>query len=153
MGRDTDFFQRGARLMAVSLILILFTTGCAVQYYDRSTGTEHLWGFGHLKMRAVPRPMAEEPGTNSVMAFVTGARTAGLSFGFGQDFTGLTAGLDARSRLIIKNEESQFALVWPTNSIWLPNELRDLFTVRVGSNFPLTNGVPADPVSTHTPNP
>ena len=137
----------------MGLITLFSTAGCAVQYYDRNTGTEHLWGFGHLKMRAVPRPTADEAGTNSVMAFVTGARTAGLSFGFGQEFTGLTAGLDARSRLVIKNEESQFALVWPTNSIWLPNELRDLFTVRVGPDFPLTNGVHTDPDSTHTPNP
>ena len=30
------------------------SSGCAIKHYDASTGTEHLWGFGHLKMKAAP---------------------------------------------------------------------------------------------------
>ncbi|MFT4589665.1 MAG: hypothetical protein ACI8QF_003782, partial [Limisphaerales bacterium] len=40
-----------AVLAAVSLA---FASGCAVHYYDKETGTEHLWGFGHLRMKAEP---------------------------------------------------------------------------------------------------
>ena len=34
--------------------MIVFASGCAVHYYDKETGTEHLWGFGHLRMKAEP---------------------------------------------------------------------------------------------------
>ena len=112
-----------------------------MHYYDKDTGTEHLWGFGHLKMRAVPQRGDEPPFTNAVMAFVTGTRTLGLNLGVGDDFGGLAAGWDSHSRVVIAAEDSHFYLLWPTNGIWLPKELKDhLFTVRVGPDFPFTDG-------------
>lgn len=113
-----------------------------MHYYDKSTGTEHLWGFGHLKMRAVPQLKDQPPFTNAVMAFVTGTRNFGIQLSVGEDFGGLVAGWDSRSRMVIHGDNAHFSLLWPTNAIWLPWDLQDrLFTVRVGPDFPFTNNM------------
>jgi hypothetical protein len=76
------------------------------------------------------------------MAFVTGVRTFGFYMGAGEEFGGLLAGWDSRSRMVINAENSHFYLLWPTNTVWLPWDLRDcLFTVRVGPDFPFANGL------------
>jgi hypothetical protein len=134
-----------SRLAAMIWVLAL-TASCSVHYYDQKSGTEHLWGFGHMRMRAVPRWGDEPPFTNAVMAFATGVRTLGLHVGAGEEFGGLVAGWDSRSRMVIASEHAHFCLFWPTNAIWLPWDLRErFFTVRVGPDFPFTN-------STFTPN-
>jgi hypothetical protein len=130
------------RLVVGSVIVALFVGGCAVHYYDKSTGTEHLWGFGHMKMRAVPQWNDQHPFSNSVMAFATGAHTLGLGLGCGDDYGGLLLGWDCRSRMIIRTEDSHFYLLWPTNTCWLPWDLKErFFTVRVGPELPFTNGL------------
>jgi hypothetical protein len=116
-------------------------SGCSVHYYDKDTGTEHLWGFGHLKMRAVPQRDDRPPFTNAVVAVATGVNTLGLGVGAGEDFAGIAAGWDSRSRLLIKQEDSSFYLLWPTNTTCMPHPIRDFFTVRVGPDFPFTNGI------------
>jgi hypothetical protein len=130
----------GSRFLGIICCALVLITGCSVRYYDKKSGTEHLWGFGHLKMRAVPQRGDQPPFTNGTMAFVTGVRTLGLNLGAGEDFAGLAAGWDSRSRLVIKTEDSQFYLLWPTNTIW-PGHLKNLFSVRVGPDFPFTNDV------------
>ena len=128
------FFSRIAALLLPGLLLI--SGGCAIHYYDEQSGIEHLWGFGHLKMRAVPQPNDQSPFTNAVLAYVTGVQVAGLNLGAGNDFAGISAGWDSRSRVIIQQENSQFYLLWPTNSLRLPQDFKDLFTIRIGTNFP-----------------
>lgn len=136
--------SRSGGLRSIGLlgaIAFFGTSGCAVHYYDKQSGTEHLWGFGHLKMRAVPRHSDRPPFTNAVMAYATGTQTLGFSLGAGEDDAGVGAGWNSRSRLTIKAEDSSFYLIWPTNSLWLPRELKSFFNVRVGS----------DPVFTQSP--
>src|SRR5437879_10792528 len=39
-------------LTSVVLVHILLTgNGCAVHYFDTKSGTEHLWGIGHMAMK------------------------------------------------------------------------------------------------------
>lgn len=120
-------------LMAATMLI---SAGCAVHYYDAKTGTEHLWGFGHLKMKALPEGNGPLTSSNAVMAYVTSVGTCGLSFGWGQEFSGLTAGWDSRSRLIIRQDGACFGFIWPTNSIWMPWDTRGLFSLRLTTNFP-----------------
>jgi hypothetical protein len=135
-------------------LLIMATSGCAIHYYEKQTGTEHLWGFGHLKMRAVPQRADQPPFTNAVVAFVTGIRTLGAHLGAGEDFAGIAAGWDSRSRLVIAAEDAHFYLLWPTNTVRLPQALKDrLFTVRVGPDFPFTNGWFVTKPNADPPNP
>lgn len=134
--------------LTLALCVCMLATGCAVHYFDKQTGTEHLWGFGHLKMKAAPRAEDGAVATNAAVAFVTGVRTLGLNLGAGEEYAGVTAGWDSRFRVIIKQEDSSFCLLWPTNSIWLPQDLKDIFTIRVGTNCP---GVPLKHEPTATP--
>jgi hypothetical protein len=140
-------FARMGKLTGLVLsAFILTANGCALHYYDRNSGTEHLWGFGHMKMRAVPQYGDGMPFTNAVVAFVTGVRTAGLNLGVGSEFSGVAAGWDSRSRIIIRSEDSEFYLLWPTNTVRLPQDLKDVFTVRVGTDCPFTNGIVGVPI-------
>lgn len=120
------------------LILLLSLTGCSLHWYDEQSGTQHLLGFGYLKMRAIPQPIAENTtDQQSSIAFVTGHRNLGVQLGGGSDFSGISAGWDSRSRVIIKGSDASFSLLWPTNSIWLPTDIKNLFDVYVGTNFPV----------------
>jgi hypothetical protein len=110
-------------------------TGCSVTYYDKSTGTSHLWGFGHLRMKAAPAVGIPTGQNADSISYITGTKTMGLTFGAGSEFSGLAAGWNSQSRIIVGNGAS-FYVVWPTNTIWLPQDLKDLFTVNVGNGLP-----------------
>lgn len=126
----------GKGWLAVAVFALTLCSGCAVHYFNRETQTEHLWGFGHLKMRAAPQPATGDSATNASVAFVTGVRTLGLNLGVGGDFGGVAAGWDARSRVVVRAPDACFCLMWPTNAVHWPGGLQDLFTVRVGTNLP-----------------
>ena len=111
----------------ISILLCLCATalcaGCALHYYDKTSGTEHLWGFGHTKMKA-------EPSTNNVRAIVKGTQLFGVNIGAGQQDYYFSAGWDNRRQITVMDNAS-VSLDWPGNSF---------FNVRVGSEpFFLTN--------------
>ena len=116
--------------MAVTL-----SPGCAVQYFDARTGTEHLWGFGHLKMRSVPL-------NDEKVAIVKGTQMLGFNIGAGQENFYLGIGWDYRSRLSILETNTAITFIWPTNTLWLPG---DLFRVRLGTNWPYQSTSPTEP--------
>ena len=95
------------------------TAGCALHYYDRKTGTENLWGVGHLKM-------AVRPSDEGLSAVVKGTQTIGLGLGLGHTDYYLIAGWnDQRSITVASN--ASVRLEWPN---------ADFFNVRVGADFP-----------------
>jgi len=76
-------------------VLMGLGTGCAIHYFDEDTGTEHLWGFGHLKMKA-------QPSTNEVVrAVVTGVETLGVNLSVGDEHKGIGVGYDNRQKAVI----------------------------------------------------
>ena len=115
----------------------MLSTGCAVNYYDVRSGTENVWGFGHLKMKAIPEGNVI-PGSNyNTMAVLTSVQTLGLSVGAGQDYGGVTAGWDSRSRLLIADPNgASFCFLWPSNSLGMSWSGRNLFNLRIGTNLP-----------------
>ena len=103
--------------------LLLLVSGCAMHYFDSKTGTEHIWGFGHMRMKA-------EPSTNTVRTVVKGTQLLGLNIGAGREEYYLSAGWDNRRNITVMDNTS-VSLEWPNNSF---------FNVRVGSEPPfLTN--------------
>ncbi len=104
--------------MMVTLLVSLLTQaiGCAVHYYDTKSGTEHLWGFGHMKMKAPPP-------NEGVQTVVKGTETLGLSLGAGQEDCHVGLGWDYRRRLSVSSNAT-VRLEWPTG---------DFFNVRVGT--------------------
>jgi len=90
--------------------------GCAMHYYDKATGTEHLWGFGHLKMKSAPP-------NEGVQAVVKGTETLGFSLGAGQEDYHIGLGWDYRRRIVVGSNAS-VRLEWPNGNF---------FNVRVGT--------------------
>lgn len=106
------------------------TAGCGIHYYDTRTGTEHLWGFGHLRMRVVPP-------TNGPQAVVKGYTVVGGKVGGSADDYGVAFGYDSRRLIQIAPEGARFTLEWPDASF---------FNVRIGTNTPFLDA-PASPLS------
>ena len=108
----------------------ILLSGCAVHYYDKDTGTDHLWGFGHLKMKA-------EPSKDGVVrAVVTGTEMVGLNVSVGEEHRGIGIGYDNRQKAVV-HDDASVNLQWPSNSIpWSLN----LFDANFGSTPPwITN--------------
>jgi H+/Cl- antiporter ClcA len=93
--------------------------GCALHYYDRKTGIEHVWGIGHLRMKA--RQPAE-----GVRAVVTGSTTIGARVSVGEENASTTIGFAMSNRIVVQ-DDSAVRLEWPDSSF---------FNVRVGTEFP-----------------
>jgi len=112
-------------LQLILCLWLIGATGCAMHYYDKSSGTEHLWGFVHIRMKA-------EPSTNAVRAVVKGTQLLGLNIGAGREDYYLSAGWDNRRKITVM-DNSSVSLEWPNNSF---------FNVRVGTLPPfLTNQI------------
>lgn len=121
--------SQGLRWVLLLLLVIVVHGGCAVQYYDPVTRTDHLWGLGHFKMRVAPA-------NEGVQAIVKGATVVGASVKVAPDDTHLTVGLDKTSQIAVVSEGASVRLEWPTSNP---------FSVRVGSRPPfLPNNEEAD---------
>ena len=94
--------------------------GCGIHHYDAKTGVEHLWGFGHLRMRV-------HPPTNGVQAVITGNQLVGVRVGAGTADYGLSVGYDNRRWIVINPGPAPLTLGWPT---------ADFFNFRIGTNLP-----------------
>lgn len=106
-------------MLLIPLAIFVFG-GCAVQYYDPATHTDHLWGLGHFKMKVAPP-------NEGVQAVVKGATVVGASVKVAPEDTHLTIGLDKTSQIAVVSEGASVRLEWPTS---------DPFSVRVGSRPP-----------------
>ncbi len=107
--------------MALVGYCTLLTIGCAVHYYEEDTGIEHIWGVGHMKMKASkPR--------EGLQAVVYGADTLGVSVGkAAQHGYFLTAGWQRFEFIDILKEGVAIRLERPDSTF---------ANVRVGSKFP-----------------
>ena len=101
-------------------VFMLITSGCAIHHYDEVTGTEHIWGFGHLKMKIAPP-------SEGLQAIVRGTDVLGLSFGQADRQTYVTAGWHRTQRLDVIAESTSVRYEWPDS---------DFSNVRIGSKFP-----------------
>lgn len=104
----------------LGLLGLSVLSGCGIHYYDAKTGTEHLWGFGHLRMRV-------QPPDEGVQAVVKGYSIAGAKVGGSQEDYGISVGYDSRRIILITATNAAFGLEWPTASF---------FNVRVGGTNP-----------------
>ncbi len=96
-------------------------SGCAVHYYDTTTGIEHIWGVGHMKMK-VAKP------NEGLQAVVHGTDIVGVSLGKADKHGYFTVGWNRLQFIDILKESTSICLEWPNSSFG---------NVRVGSEFPL----------------
>lgn len=110
------------------LIFMCISSGCAIHHYDARTGIEHVWGFGHISMRAVP---ADE----GLQGVVRSTEFVGLAFSSCPQESFFSAGYSKQQRLHIMDSDAAFRMEWPT---------ADLINVRIGSEFPYLSKNSAD---------
>lgn len=110
-------------LQLAKLILVVMatcSTGCAVHYFDPDTSTEHIWGFGHMKMKiGIPN--------EGVQGVVRGTEVLGFSIGATKGESYMTLGWSNLQRLDIIKENTAIRLEWPSHSFEC---------IRIGSEFP-----------------
>lgn len=94
--------------------------GCAIYYYDASTGAEHIWGVGHLATKITPPADGKQ-------AILRQATLTGFSVGIEEDSFAVSLGRESRERMTIYNADTLL-------SIENPND-HDIFLYRIGS-FP-----------------
>lgn len=112
--------QRLAAWLVRVCVLSAMLTGCAVHYYDATTGAEHVWGFGHMVMK-VASPVEGQ------RAVVHGTSLAGVAVGYSGGELGVMVGWESRRRIEVVTEDAAVRLEWPN---------ADFLNVRVGSAFP-----------------
>ncbi len=115
-GRRAGVSKR-AMLPLMSLILV---SGCAIHYFDTKTGTEHLWGIGHMKVKVTPV-------NEGLQAVVRGTDVLGLGVGRDDTYGYVAVGWHRRQHLDIVDENTSVRLEWCGS---------DFANVRVGSEFP-----------------
>ena len=101
-------------------LLSLSLPGCAIHYFDPATGTEHLWGFGHMKVKVTPV-------NEGLQAVVRGVEVLGLGLGRDDGYGYIALGWHNRQRLDILDENTSVRIEWCGH---------DFANVRVGSEFP-----------------
>lgn len=119
--RSSFFHWHIAIGMMISLIMMTSLSGCAVLYFDAKTGTQHVVGFGHMKMRI-------NPSRENVRATIFGIETIGISVGSSPGGRHASLGWQSLHSVEVMNN-SAVRLEWITN---------DPFTISVGSYFPYT---------------
>jgi hypothetical protein len=117
-------------MVLVGCCLVL-TSGCAVHYYEEASGVEHIWGFGHMKMKA------SKP-TESLQAVLHGSDVLGASIGKADKHAYITVGWQRLEYIDILQESVSIRLEWPDSTF---------ANVRVGSRFPFAEDKSA---TTHT---
>lgn len=91
--------------------LSFLPTGCAIHYFDDKTGTEHLIGFGHMRMKVAPPQ-------EGVQAIVTAVDTLGVSVDGGSRNYGFAIGFSRSERVEVVDANASVALVWPDASLF-----------------------------------
>lgn len=117
MPYDLKYFLR----LLISIIIIFSTWGCAIHYYEEKTGVEHIWGFGHMKMKAA------QP-NEGLQAIIHGTDVLGISIGKADKHGYFTVGWQRLEFIDVLKESTSIRLEWPDSSF---------ANVRVGSEFPL----------------
>jgi len=114
---------------AVGILVAAMCAGCALQYSDSKTGTEHLWGFGHLAMKAsVPN--------EGKKAIVRGATLCGIGFGLKDGWPFVIVGWERQQTMDVVDSNTSVRLEGPDS---------DLFKIRVGSQPPSTKTGKGEP--------
>ena len=116
----------GTWAVLVSMPFTLF--GCAIHHYDKESGVEHIWGFGHMKLK-VAQP--EGP----LQAIVHGTDVFGLSVGSAKFEKYASLGLHSSQYIDIHKQSTQFLLEWRGD---------DFTHVHVGFDFPMLKTRPVD---------
>ena len=120
MPRLVRRLRPGARGLLFTLAFFIPLSGCSIHYFDAETGTEHIWGIGHMAMKP-------GGGADGLKAIAQRTDVVGISLGKLQEGTYAELGWGARQRISIFDANSRLCLAWPRGSF---------YTARIGAAFP-----------------
>ncbi len=113
---------RSSPLLWFLIVLICFSSfGCAIYYRDEETGAEHIWGFGHLAMKATP-PL------DGKQALIRRATLTGVALGIEDGSLGMSIGYDRRERIIVYDDNTALTIQRPPSN--------DFFHFKIGTYPP-----------------
>jgi len=98
-----------------------FITGCSIYYHDPQSGEDHIWGIGHLAMKALPAADGKQ-------AIARKTTLTGVSVGVEEGSLGLSVGWDRRERIEVFSQSTSLLLERPSNG--------DFFAFRIGTPSP-----------------
>ena len=104
----------------VASLFLTMGSGCAIHYYDPKTGTEHIWGIGHMAMKA---SVPEE----GLKAVIRGSDVIGVGGGRSSSRSYFVVGWDKSQLIEITDEDTNVRLEWPQG---------DFVNIRIGSEAP-----------------
>lgn len=116
MAKELRRIARRRALLGAVVAGALSSSGCAVHYFDAATGSEHLWGFGHMVMKSAPS-------TSPRQAVIRGTDVLGMGVGIGDPGHSLSIGWDSRRTVDIIDDDTRVDLRWPHS---------DFLSLRVG---------------------
>ncbi|PTN10962.1 hypothetical protein [Nitrosomonas aestuarii] len=99
------------RLLFLIFLIVAFVglNGCAFHYYNNKTGAEHIFGFGHMVMKATTPE-------DDHKAIMLGTDLIGFGFGQNKNSGFLTLGWNSNRRIEIIDKNTTIDLLWPNNS-------------------------------------
>mgnify|MGYP001050769475 CR=1 FL=1 len=101
--------MKAARLL-LAIVFAWASVGCAIHYSDSKTGTEHVWGFGHLAVKA----------TNTIQnkkAVVRGATLFGVSLGLRDHSPVIVIGWERLQTVEVVDGNTDFSLQGPDSDL------------------------------------
>ena len=90
----------------VIVMVMLFPPGCAVYYHDSDSGALNVWGFGHLKVKAIPKSEEKQ-------AIVQRTTLTGAAVGIDDGTLGMSLGFDRRELIHIYDKNVAITIVRP----------------------------------------
>lgn len=110
------------------LVLIGFLlSGCAVYYRDRDTGADHIWGFGHLSVKATPPIEGKQ-------ALIQRTTLTGVTLGLDNGSLGFNVGWNRREHILVYDENAAITIQRPPSN--------DFFQFKIGTYPPSLGTVP-----------
>lgn len=112
-------FTHSQIVLIASFYTLIALSGCAIHYRDAKTGAEHIWGFGHLAIKATSPE-------DSKQAVITQSTLSGISLGIEECKANVVLGWNSQQRIEIHDDNTLISVVRPNNK-------DDFFLFRVGS--------------------
>lgn len=109
----------GPRLIT-TIFLVCLIQGCAIHYFNPKTGTEHIYGIGHMKLKVTTA-------NEGLKAVYRETNILGMGIGIIDGQKNFTIGWDQRRRLDVIEENIAVRLEWPDSRF---------FNIRVGKYWP-----------------
>lgn len=119
--RERDTNRRRGPIAPMLVVMCVALTGCAVVYSDQSTGTVHVWGVGHIAMRAT----ASNEGKQGIVRAVS---ACGVSTGVWDHEPFITVGWERKQRVDIVDSDTV---------IRIEQAGADLMNINIGSRPPM----------------